>query len=119
MVSDTPTDIDYSESNETPVKPRKGNEEVAFPADGKTADGKTTVVYNPSTNKQNQPVLTEDPLSPNTMAEAAYAAGVASRKKLDDKLLDKNDIDSLVDIKSDIATCKLKLDIKDPALWIG
>lgn len=91
MVSDTPTAIEYSESNETPVKPRKGNEEVAF-----LADGKTTVVYNPSTNKQNQPVLTEDPLSPNTMAEAAYAAGVASRNKLDDKLLDKNDIDSSV-----------------------
>ena len=30
------------------------------------------------------------------MAEAAYAAGVASRNKLDDKLLDKNDIDSSV-----------------------
>jgi len=87
MVSDTTTDIEYSESNETPVKPGKENDEVAFPADGKTT------IYN--NNKQNsQPVLTEDPLSPNAMAEAAYAAGVASRKKLDDKLLDKNDIDS-------------------------
>jgi hypothetical protein len=31
----------------------------------------------------------------------------------------KNDIDSLVDIKSDFTKCKLKSDQEDPSMWIG